>query len=139
MVGGLFLASNYKVFFKSCLNIPLESGLGGHVVSFNFYDLWPPVTILDLPNNIRICSVIANTHSLPPPISRQLSISVYILRTIWTTSHSVGTRREQLATRQNMEMQMVRAVAVVTRLGDIVHYHIVNNELLSFKFQYQMK
>ena len=30
------------VFFKSCLNIPLESGLGGHVVSFNFYDLWPP-------------------------------------------------------------------------------------------------
>ena len=43
-MGGLFLASNYKVFFKSCLNIPLESGLVGHVVSFNFYDLWPPAT-----------------------------------------------------------------------------------------------
>ena len=36
------MASNYKVFLKSCLNIPMESGLGGRVVSFNFYDLWPP-------------------------------------------------------------------------------------------------
>ena len=42
MVDGLFLASNYKEFSKSYLNLPLESGLGGHKVSFNFIDLWPP-------------------------------------------------------------------------------------------------
>ena len=33
-----------KLFPKTCLDIPLESGLGGHLVSFNFYDLWPPAS-----------------------------------------------------------------------------------------------
>ena len=34
--GDFFWLETTRLFTKSCLNIPLELGLGGHVVSFNF-------------------------------------------------------------------------------------------------------
>ena len=35
---------NFGLSTKSCLNILIQPGLEGQVVSFNFYDLWSPAT-----------------------------------------------------------------------------------------------
>ena len=74
MLGELFLASNCKVFSKSCLNIHLESGLGGHLVSFNFYDLWSPANQVVVVFYSGCTSRIMNTRT---------SINTYSTRTVW--------------------------------------------------------